>query len=232
MSSPSRRTLVVGAIAAVVLVVLFIASFSAYSQQDLNEPTNNWFALLSPALAATVPAFVAIVLHDVARARTWRLIVGGALLSAIYFTIPFYVGLRASATDLQITMAASFISWLATAAGLAGALFSAIVLGINGAFANRSENQRRSRILQAIRREAQAASGTATAIELGPLAYEAITRDWGDDAHTVLVSSVDGSFIGLASERWPAQISVPAVELPIVHAGSGEDVHIRTERST
>jgi hypothetical protein len=230
MNSLSRRTLVVGAIALVALVLLFVASFSAYSQPDLNDATTNWFGLLAPALAALVPALVGIALHDVTRA--WRFILGGALISTIYFIIPFYVGLRGSATDLQITLASSLISLLATAAGLAGAITSAILLGINGAVANRGENQRRARIQQAIKAEARAASGTATAIELGPLAYNAITRDWGDDAHTVLVSTVDGSFIGLASDRWPAQSSAPALPLEIVRAGSGEHVKIRTERST
>jgi hypothetical protein len=219
------RTNVIIAIGAVALIALGALAISAYSQPELD--TSNPLGLLSPLLAAIVPSLAAIATNTVPRFKKRWLALAGAILAALYYVIPLLIGLQQqSATSQQIALAATFISWLGTAAGLLGAAVAGIVLGIHQLFENRKQRQEKARIVHIIEQEVRAANGSATAIELGPAAYAVLTRDWGDDATSLVISRKDGRLIGLASERWPAQATVPMRELRIHHGGESDHIRV------
>ncbi len=225
--SISTRTLVVGTVAALALIALAFVAYGVYTQADLDPATANWLALLSPVFAGMVPALAAIALREVVRAKPWRLIVAAGVISALYFVVPLYIGLKLQqANDQQLAVAATFIAWLGTAAGLAGALAAGVMVWLYSFYLNTSYGRRKARVFAAIERAMRASDGTATAVELGPDAFDAITADWGDDADRVVVSRIDGRVLGLASARWPVTAAAPTVELKIVQSGAGDHVRL------
>jgi hypothetical protein len=230
--SISARAAVVFAIAAVAMIGLAFVAHGVYTQPDLDPSTANWLALLSPVFAGLVPTLAAIALRSMVRAKPWRLIVAAGVIAAVYFVVPLYIGLKQQqANDQQLAVAATFISWLGAAAGLAGALAAGIVVWIYSFYLNTEYGWRKARVFSTIERAVRASDGTATAVELGPDAFDAITADWGDDADRVVVSRVDGHVLGLASDRWPVTSSAPTVELKIIQSGAGDHVRLASPSS-
>lgn len=208
-----------------VLIALALLAISAYSQPELD--TSNPLGLASPLLAAIVPSIAAIATSNVERIKKRWLAAIGALIAAAFYVVPLYIGLtQQHASGQQLALAATFISWLGTAAALLGAAAAGIVLGIYQLTQNRAQNQRRARIVHTIEQQIRAANGSAAAVELGPVAYAELTRDWGDDATTLVISRKDGRLIGLASERWPAQATVAIRELRIEHGGESDHIRV------
>jgi hypothetical protein len=224
----NARIFATGALTAIALILLALTSFSAYSQPEFD--TDNLFGLISPALAGAIPPLAAIGFGTARSLGSFRLLGLGALVSAIYFVVPLYIGLRAqAASDLQLSVASTFISWLAAAAGLAGLFAASLVIFVYNQIAAGREYQQTRRLVRAIEQQtaARLRSGTPAAIELGPVAFETLTRDWGAEANTLVIARANGRYLGLASPRWPAKPAVPALELEIVHTGTDDHVQVR-----
>jgi hypothetical protein len=232
---------VVLAAAAVALVALATLAYGTYSQPELTAPETGpwatelrWLALASPALAAVVPAAAAIALRRSGSIGMLPLVALGGFVAALYFVVPLLIGLQRSAPGTAIASATMFISWLAAAAGIAGAVAAAVPLWVDAQVRNWSITQHHARLVAEVERQLRPildSDRTPTAVELGAQSYAALTREWGTDATHIVVSRGDVTLIGISSPRWPASPTVPSLEIPIIQTDAGEHVRVRADRA-